>query len=409
MKDFSRTTQLYLKGILAVLSKESLSILRSLTTHSRPPRYLIVVGGLILFGALFAMTAEPLRSANRSTLPAGASPLRWEIPPGFPPPVYTFASNPLSKEGFEFGRRLFYEGRLSKDEKFPCSSCHQQFAGFATYAHDLSHGFNDQFTTRNTPGLANLAWSPSFHWDGGINHLEVQPLAPLTAPNEMAESLENVLFKLNQDPEYRRMNAAAFGTPEITSQSMLKALTQFMGMMVSANSRYDQMKRGDIDFTPEEQHGYEIFRDRCATCHPEPLFTDHSFRYTGMGVTSRDSDLGRQRITNDRSDAYKFKVPSLRNVELTGPYAHNGRFQTLSSVLDHYRFRIGNDPLVDPVLTGGIPLDEAQKRDIITFLRALTDRDFVSNENFRDPAHSIKCGADPIRCNSGPHKMELHR
>lgn len=406
MKDFPRTTQMYLKRILHVLSKKPPPLLRGLRTNSRLPRCLIVIASL---GVLFAMTAEPLRSANRSTLPAGASPLQWEPPPGFPTPVYSFASNPLSKEGFEFGRRLFYEGRLSKDGKFPCSSCHQQFAAFATYAHDLSHGFNDQFTTRNTPGLANLVWAPSFHWDGGINHLEVQPLAPLTAPNEMAESLENVLFKLNQDPEYRRMNAAAFGTPEITSQSMLKALAQFMGMMVSANSRYDQMKRGDIDFTPEEQHGYEIFRDRCATCHPEPLFTDHSFRYTGMGVTSRDSDLGRQRITNDRSDTYKFKVPSLRNVELTSPYAHNGRFQTLSSVLDHYRFRIGNDPLVDPVLTGGIPLDEAQKRDLITFLRALTDRDFVSNENFRDPAHSIKCRADPIRCNSEPHKMGLHR
>jgi cytochrome c peroxidase len=225
----------------------------------------------------------------------------------------------------------------------------------------------------------------------------------------MAESLENVLSKLNQNPEYRRINAAAFGTPEITSQSMLKALTQFMGMMVSANSRYDQMKRGDINFTPKEQRGYEIFRNRCATCHPEPLFTDHSFRYTGMGVTSGDSDLGRQRITNDQTDAHKFKVPSLRNVELTGPYAHNGRFQTLSSVLDHYRFRIGNDPLVDPALRGGIPLEEAQKGDLITFLRALTDRDFISNENFRDPARSTRCRPDHVGCNSDPHRLGLHR
>lgn len=362
--------------------------LKTLIKRSRVLCYVMVWGGLGLLGLIFLTASDTLYFTHRIKLPPGASPLSWKNPPGFPSPIYTFATNPLSKEGFEYGRRLFYEGRLSRDGNFPCSSCHQQFAAFATYAHDLSHGFNDQLTMRNTPGLANLVWSPSFHWDGGINHLEVQPLAPLTAPNEMAESLENVLFKLNQDPEYRSMNAAAFGTPEITSQSMLKALTQFMAMMVSADSRYDQMKRGELELTADEQHGYELFKERCATCHAEPLFTDYSFRNTGLAVKSRNRDLGRERITNDPSDARKFKVPSLRNVELTSPYGHDGRFPTLSSLLDHYRFKIGNDPLVDPFLRGGISLDEAQKGALIKFLRALTDRDFVSNENFRDPVNA---------------------
>jgi cytochrome c peroxidase len=219
----------------------------------------------------------------------------------------------------------------------------------------------------------------------------------------MAESLENVLFKLNQDPEYRKMNAAAFGTPEITSQSMLKALTQFMAVLVSANSRYDQMRRGELEFTPEEQRGYDLFKDRCVTCHAEPLFTDHSFRNIGLAANSRNRDSGRERITNDPSDAHKFKVPSLRNVELTSPYGHDGRFPTLSSVLDHYRFKIGNDPLVDPRLRGGIQLDAMQKGDLITFLRALTDREFVSNNNFRDPLNTVGCRGNSLRCGTAPH------
>jgi cytochrome c peroxidase len=158
------------------------------------------------------------------------------------------------------------------------------------------------------------------------------------------------------------------------------------------------MKRGELEFTPEEQRGYDLFKNKCATCHPDPLFTDHTFRNTGLAANSRNRDSGRDRITNDPSDAYKFKVPSLRNVELTSPYGHDGRFPTLSSVLDHYRFKIGNDPLIDPLLRGGIPLDEGEKVALITFLRSLTDRDFVSNEKFRDP----------VRGNSASSKIGLH-
>jgi cytochrome c peroxidase len=377
--------------------------LKAFIRRSRALSYVLASGALGLLALIIVTASDASLFAYRRKLPPGASPIRWEPPPGFPQPVYSFAANPLSKEGFEYGRHLFYEGRLSRDGNFPCSSCHQQFAAFATYAHDLSHGFNDQFTMRNTPGLANLVWSPSFHWDGGINHLEVQPLAPLTASNEMAESLENVLFKLNQDPKYRKMNAAAFGTPEITSQSMLKALTQFMAMMVSANSRYDQMKRGELEFTTEERRGYELFKARCATCHAEPLLTDHSFRNTGLAANSRNRDSGRERITNDPSDAHKFKVPSLRNVELTSPYGHDGRFPTLSSVLDHYRFKIGNAPLVDPLLRGGVQLDAVQKGDLITFLRALTDQEFISNDNLRDPVKVVRCQGNSLRCGSAPH------
>ena len=185
----------------------------------------------------------------------GPTPLSLVIPPGFPQPIYNFTTNPLTEEGFTLGKKLFYDGRLSKDGNFPCASCHQQFAGFANFDHDLSHGFNNQFTTRNSPGLFNLAWHRELHWDGGINHIEVQPIAPITAANEMAEDLTNVLNKLKADSLYPSMFNAAFGDPEITSQRMLFALTQFVGSIVSYNSKYDKVKRGEASYTDAESNG----------------------------------------------------------------------------------------------------------------------------------------------------------
>ena len=159
--------------------------------------------------------------------------LNLAIPAGWPqPPADIFANNLLTEEGFQLGKKLFYDGRLSKDGNFPCASCHQQFAAFATYDHDFSHGFDNAFTTRNAPGTFNLAWMTKMHWDGGINHIEVQPLAPITAPNEMAEKIDSVLAKLRNVAEYKTMFKAAFGDEEINSQRMLKAMAQFMGSII---------------------------------------------------------------------------------------------------------------------------------------------------------------------------------
>ena len=138
--------------------------------------------------------------------------LVFTIPAGWPKPANNiFANNRLSEEGFQLGRKLFYDGRLSKDGNFACASCHQQFASFSTYDHDFSHGFNNAFTTRNAPALFNLAWMPVLHWDGSINHIEVQPLAPITNIKEMAENIDSVLKKIKRDTAYRRMFKAAFG------------------------------------------------------------------------------------------------------------------------------------------------------------------------------------------------------
>ena len=344
----------------------------------------IVIISFIVFIATAALLLEACR--KNDSLAPGASVLKFEIPPGFPDPTYKFDNNTPTQQGFELGRKLFYDGKLSMDGNFPCASCHQQFAAFCTFDHPRSHGFNNQFTLRNAPGLFNMAWvSNGLHWDGGINNLEVQPLAPLTAPNEMAETVDDVVNKLKTDPDYPRLFKAAFGDETINSQRMLKAIAQFVGMMVSANSKYDRVKSGKDSFTPEEQNGYSVFQSKCATCHQEPLFTDNSFRNTGLPVIDGLNDFGRMRITRDPQDSLKFKVPSLRNVNITYPYGHDGRFYSIGAVIDHYRFDVINGPTTDPLVKNGIPMNDDEKENLILFLRTLTDSSFVNDTRFAQP------------------------
>jgi cytochrome c peroxidase len=308
------------------------------------------------------------------------------VPRGFPPPVYRFQNNPRTKQGFELGRKLFYEGKLSKDGNFPCSSCHQQFAAFATYEHRLSHGFNNQFSYRNAPGLFNLVWQKEMHWDGGISHIELQPLAPLLDPHEMAEDLNEVIDRLKKDHSYPALFTRAFGSPVINSQRILKALAQFTASLVSADAKYDRMKRGEIKYDQYEQTGYTIFRQKCASCHQEPLFTDFSYRNSGMELDSTLNDFGRMRITGRKEDSLKFRVPSLRNVFLTFPYGHDGRFTTISEVLEHYNSGIVQSATLDSSLRKGISISENDRFYLMRFLATLTDSNFINNPLYSDPA-----------------------
>jgi cytochrome c peroxidase len=233
--------------------------------------------------------------------------------------------------------------------------------------------------------MFNLAWHKEMHWDGGINHLEVQPLAPITAPNEMGETLDGVIAKLNADSRYREMFRAAFGDETINSQRMLRALSQFMGMMVSAGSKYDQVKQGKANFTLAEQAGYVVFQAKCASCHTEPLFTDLSFRNTGLPLNASLKDIGRMRITGKREDSLKFKVPSLRNVAVTAPYGHDGRFFTIGAVIDHYRFSVIDGPTTDPLVRRRISMTSNEKSDLVQFLLTLTDNGFLNDKRFAQP------------------------
>lgn len=339
----------------------------------------------ILIVLVFFAGAFVINACKKSGDAGGLHPLPFETPAGWPAPHYAFAGNPLTEEGFSLGRKLFYDGRLSKDGNFPCASCHQQFAAFATFDHPLSHGFDNQFTLRNAPGLFNMAWLTEMHWDGGINHIEVQPLAPITAPNEMAEDINTVVGKLQQDAEYRKLFRSAFGDENVTSQRMLLAITQFVASMVSSNSKYDKMKRGQATYTPDEQSGYQIFQSKCAGCHAEPLFTDNSYRNTGIPIDPVLNDFGRMRITGRSSDSLKFKVPSLRNVYLTFPYGHDGRFYAIANVLEHYADEVQDGPTVDPLVKNKIPLSNVEQFYLQTFLRTLTDSTFITNPRFAPP------------------------
>lgn len=325
------------------------------------------------------------RKDSSSRVPAPEM-VPFEKPPGWPDPVYNFSENPLTRPGIALGRKLFYDGRLSRDGNFPCASCHQQFAAFATFDHDLSHGFDNQFTTRNAPALQNLAWHRSFHADGGINHLDVQPIAPITAPNEMAETLDNVLAKLRADAQYPAMFEAAFGTRQIDTKRTMQALSQFMLTMVSASSRYDQVMQGKATFTLPESLGYQFFKEKkCDACHTEPLFTNLSYRNIGLPLEPTLRDVGRMAITGQRADSLKFKVPSLRNVMLTFPYMHDGRIRDIFQVLDHYRAGVVNGPTTDPLVRNKIPLSNFEKGQLVAFLSTLTDTAFIRNPALSSP------------------------
>jgi cytochrome c peroxidase len=345
-------------------------------------RFITIFSLCLLTGGVLVIDACKKNDRSSNALPTV---IALEIPSNFPQPEDLFKENPLTNEGFALGRKLFYDGQLAKDGIASCASCHQQFAAFSTFDHAFSHGIDNQFTTRNAPGIFNMAWHKELHWDGGINHLEVQPLAPLTARNEMGETVENVIRKLNSDTRYREMFRAAFGDENVTSQRMLKALSQFMGMMVSGNAKYDLVMRGKATFSQAEQSGYTIFKAKCGTCHKEPLFTDLSYRNTGIPVNPGLNDFGRMRITRLSQDSLKFKVPSLRNVQVTAPYGHDGRFFSIGAMIDHYRLFVQDGPTVDPLVKKKISLSLNEKSDLVQFLNTLTDTVFIKDKRFSQP------------------------
>ena len=312
-------------------------------------------------------------------------PISFKVPKGWPAPVYDFKNNPLTQEGIALGKQLFYDGQLSKNGKISCGSCHQQYSAFATFDHALSHGYNNGQTTRNAASLQNLAWQKTYMADGGINDLHLEPLVHITAPNEMAESIENVIRKLKADTHYASLFKAAFGDPLINTERLGKALSQFMLTLVSANSKYDQVMRGEASFILPEQLGYEIFQKKCVSCHPPPFFSDFNFRNIGLPIDNFLKDKGRMKITNNPKDSLLFKVPSLRNIALTAPYGHDGRFNSLLNVLEHYRKNMVLGPTTDSLLKNRLPLSNFEIGQIRAFLNTLTDSSFLQEPKFAAP------------------------
>lgn len=311
--------------------------------------------------------------------------ISFEVPKGWPQPYYNFENNKLTTAGFELGRKLFFDPRLSIDNTVSCGSCHQPFSAFAQLDHAVSHGVNNLLGTRNSPSLFNLSWHTSFFWDGGVNHIENQPVNPIQNPVEMAETLPNIIVKLNQDQNYKDRFSAAFGSDTINTQRILKALAQFMCVLVSNNAKYDKYLRGEDEgtMTASELAGLGIFENKCASCHKPPLFSDFSFRNNGLQPTSLN-DSGRAHITKEPNDLYKFKVPSLRNLKYSSPYMHDGRFSNLNSVLDHYATGIHSSATLDPLLQNGIQLNATDRANLIAFLNTLNDESFVKDPRFQE-------------------------
>lgn len=312
--------------------------------------------------------------------------LSFKIPQGWPTPYYQFENNKVSQANFELGRKLFFDTRLSKDNTISCGSCHQAFSAFAQLDHAVSHGVQDKLGTRNSPALFNLNWHTSFFWDGGVNHIESQPINPIQNPVEMDENLGNIITKLNADNTYKQMFTSAWGNDTINSQRISKSLAMFMGMLVSSNSKYDKYKRGETggNMTAEELSGYEIYKAKCSSCHTEPLFSDFSYKNNGLPPTTVN-DSGRAHITRVAGDMYKFKVPSLRNLAYTMPFMHDGRFNTLDQVLDYYAGGIHQSPTLEPQLQNGIQLNSQQRSDLLAFLNTLNDESFVKDSRFQQP------------------------
>lgn len=310
------------------------------------------------------------------------------IPEGWPQPIYNFNTNPISEAKFNLGRELFYDPILSKDNTISCGSCHQQYVAFAHADHNVSHGINGLLGTRNAPALFNLNWHPAFMHDGGVNHIEVQPLAPITNTLEMGDFIEPIIAKLQTSEKYKRLFNATYGSEEINTPKTLVAMAQFMALMYSYNSKYDLFKRGEnnVQLSDAELRGYSLFISKCSSCHKEPLFTDFAYRSNGMPINPFINDSGRAHITGAAQDKYKFKTPSLRNIALTKPYMHDGSLQTLNQCLDHYTSAITNTINLDPLLIpNGIPMTSQEKQDIIAFLNTLTDYKFIADKRFADP------------------------
>lgn len=333
-------------------------------------------------------TLSQTGTSNSTSPPPGTHPLAPSITRRFPK-VTLPPDNPLTEEGVALGRLLFHDKRLSNNNAQSCASCHDQAHAFAD-TRRFSQGAQSQIGSRNAMPLFNLAWHSSFFWDGRAPSLREQVLMPIQDKNEMNETLEGVVAKLGADRECVQSFAAAFGSPEITSERMALALEQFLLTLISQESRFDRAARKEANLTEAEKRGLQLFVTEfdpkhnlrgadCFHCHGGTLFTSQPFANNGLVLDS--SDIGRMAVTRDEADKGKFKVPSLRNVALTAPYMHDGRFATLEDVVEHYSSGVHRSPTLDPNLAKhpatGIQLTGQEKADLIAFLRTLTDETFA--------------------------------
>mgnify|MGYP003880735281 FL=1 len=319
----------------------------------------------------------------------------FNIPDGIPSfrePSY----NKVSKAGFELGRKLFYDPILSGNNKVSCATCHVQSLAFADGKSLRTSDVSGVELGRTVPTLINIAWADGLFWDGGVPNLEFLMQAPIEHPDEMNQNLMELEKELNDHALYPMLFKEAFGTDTVAFPDVSNALSQFVRALLSFNSPYDAfIKEGPTALNAQEKTGYDVYKKNCASCHSEGLFTDNDYHNNGIdSVYDFDTLLGmykgRFRITLDSADFGLYKTPTLRNIALSAPYMHDGRFATLEEVLDHYEKGVKGSNTLDARLRGkegknGIQFEKGEKEALLAFLKSLTDQAFVTNEAFSNP------------------------
>ena len=292
--------------------------------------------------------------------------------------------NPMSKEGVMLGKRLFFDPKLSSNGKVSCASCHLPSKAFTDGVALGKNGVSGKALHRNSPPIFNLAWhTTGLFWDGGANDLESLNFGPLTHPDEIAADLEEILAYLIQDKTYPELFAQAFPKDPIQSATISRAISQYTRTLISQTSKYDDWKKGKATLSSLELQGYNLYQNHCSSCHQEGLFTDLDYHNNGLDMTYPDPlvleglFLGRFRISYDSLDLGAYKTPSLRNITLTAPYMHDGRFGRLEEVFDHYQSGIQVNNSLAPQLKEGINLSSDEKKALLAFLKTLQDDAFV--------------------------------
>jgi cytochrome c peroxidase len=303
------------------------------------------------------------------------------IPKGFTIPEIP-ADNRPTKTKVELGKKLFFDTRLSKDNSISCASCHKQQFAFADNQ-AVSKGIENRTGFRNAQPLQNLAWNKLFFRDGGVIQLDLAALNAITAHDEMASNLNEIVSKLKLDNAYLQLFRTAF-QDTITSKGILQALGTYQRTLISGNSRYDKFafQNKPAALTEQEKNGKDLFfstKTNCSSCHSSFLFTNQTFQNNGL--YEMYADTGRQRITLLPEDRGLFKVPSLRNVELSAPYMHDGSFANLEAVIEHYNAGGVNYPSKSSFIQP-LNLTADEKSSLIAFLKSLTDNEFINNTQF---------------------------
>lgn len=330
---------------------------------------------------LFILVSFSLLALTFSTLDTHP----FYLPQNWPKPSYNFKGNPLDVEKFKLGRALFYDPILSRDSSISCSTCHLQYTAFTHVDHPTSHGIDGRIGKRNSPSLANLAWRNDFHWDGGVLNLNSQAINPITHHDEMDITLDEVLRRLDHSPIYAPAFEKTFGTQDIRPFHLVKALAQYTVALVSANAKYDQVMRKEegVQFSEQELKGYNLFKQNCISCHSGPTLGGDLFRSNGLILDPELNDFGRMTITGKAKDSLLFRVPSLRNIEYSFPYMHDGRYKKLKDVMDHYAHLEDNQVLSKELKRKKLNLSSNDQKDLIAFLKTLSDKQFLFDDRFK--------------------------